>query len=39
MRDVEIGEVGSAVDIDMLYEEGENGPVRARRAQRRACSA
>jgi polygalacturonase len=26
MRDVEIGEVGSAIDIDMLYEEGDNGP-------------
>jgi polygalacturonase len=26
VRDVEIGEVGSAIDIDMLYEEGANGP-------------
>jgi polygalacturonase len=26
VRDVQIGEVGSAIDIDMLYEEGENGP-------------
>jgi polygalacturonase len=26
MRDVEIGEVGSAIDIDMLYEEGARGP-------------
>jgi hypothetical protein len=26
VRDVEIGEVGSAVDIDMLYEEGAGGP-------------
>jgi polygalacturonase len=26
VRDVEIGEVGSAIDIDMLYEEGASGP-------------
>jgi unsaturated rhamnogalacturonyl hydrolase len=26
VRDVEIGEVGSAIDIDMLYEEGAAGP-------------
>jgi polygalacturonase len=26
MRDVEIGEVGSAIEIDMLYEEGAKGP-------------
>ncbi len=26
VRDVEIGQVGSAVDIDMLYEEGASGP-------------
>jgi polygalacturonase len=26
VRDVEIGEVGSAIDIDMLYEEGADGP-------------
>jgi polygalacturonase len=26
VRDVEIGEVGSAIDIDMLYEEGARGP-------------
>jgi hypothetical protein len=26
VRDVEIGEVGSAIDIDMRYEEGANGP-------------
>ena len=26
MRDIEIGEVGAAIDIDMLYEEGERGP-------------
>lgn len=26
VRDVTIGQVGSAVDIDMLYEEGANGP-------------
>jgi polygalacturonase len=25
-RDVDIGEVGSAIDIDLLYEEGEDGP-------------
>jgi unsaturated rhamnogalacturonyl hydrolase len=25
LRDVEIGQVGSAIDIDMLYEEGANG--------------
>ena len=25
VRDVEIGEVGSAIDIDMLYEEGASG--------------
>ncbi len=25
-RDVEIGEVGSAIDVDMLYEEGARGP-------------
>jgi polygalacturonase len=25
-RDITIGEVGSAIDIDMLYEEGANGP-------------
>jgi polygalacturonase len=26
VRDVEIGEVGSAIDVDMLYEEGADGP-------------
>ena len=26
VRDVEIGEAGSAIDIDMQYEEGANGP-------------
>jgi len=26
VRDIEIGEVGSAIDIDMLYEEGASGP-------------
>jgi polygalacturonase len=26
VRDVEIGEVGSAIDVDMRYEEGANGP-------------
>jgi unsaturated rhamnogalacturonyl hydrolase len=26
VRDVEIGEVGSAIDVDMLYEEGASGP-------------
>lgn len=25
-RDITIGEVGSAIDVDMLYEEGANGP-------------
>jgi polygalacturonase len=26
VRDVEIGEVGNAIDVDLLYEEGANGP-------------
>jgi hypothetical protein len=26
VRDVEIGEAGSAIDVDMRYEEGEEGP-------------
>jgi unsaturated rhamnogalacturonyl hydrolase len=26
VRDVEIGEVGSAIDVDMTYEEGADGP-------------
>jgi polygalacturonase len=26
LRDIEIGQVGSAIDIDMLYEEGDAGP-------------
>jgi polygalacturonase len=26
LRDIEIGQVGSAIDIDMLYEEGASGP-------------
>lgn len=33
-RDIEIGEVGSAIDIDLLYEEGAEGFVPAHRAQR-----
>ncbi len=34
VRDVEIGEAGSAIDVDMLYEEGAAGRLHAGRAQR-----
>ncbi len=34
VRDVEIGETGSAIDIDMLYEEGAAGAFTPGRAQR-----
>ena len=34
VRDVEIGETGSALDVDMLYEEGAAGALHAGRPQR-----